>query len=334
MPWPRNRFETNAAIAPVATPARRPSATPATTAIDCHRLDAGQRGEEHPPGGGCRTERRDDRQLARRVRTRLEPRDAGRDERRRPEQRGEGTVTGCEGCDEQAGRNDEEVTHGHPLGDCRLTTRSATSAAHGRSWVTTSVPRRGASERRSAASSAFRSGSTPRVGSSSTSRSGSVASTAASASRSRSPTERSRGCRAACSVSPSFASAARARVWSEPSATSSTRVLRDEVASGVLRQERQRAHARLDLRRGRAAPRRSARASSCRRRSGRSARRSRPGAPRATLRRAPTGAVGEANVAHRADELRRMRQVERPVLGEPRERLVARRVERDAAVAP
>ncbi len=31
-PWPRNRLETNAAIAPVATPARRPSATPATTA--------------------------------------------------------------------------------------------------------------------------------------------------------------------------------------------------------------------------------------------------------------------------------------------------------------
>src|SRR5690348_2756575 len=33
MPWPRKRFDTNAASAPVATPARSPSAAPATTAI-------------------------------------------------------------------------------------------------------------------------------------------------------------------------------------------------------------------------------------------------------------------------------------------------------------
>ena len=33
IPWPRKRFETKAASAPVATPARRPSDAPATTAI-------------------------------------------------------------------------------------------------------------------------------------------------------------------------------------------------------------------------------------------------------------------------------------------------------------
>src|SRR4051812_13506336 len=33
IPWPRKRFETNAASAPVATPARSPSAAPATIAI-------------------------------------------------------------------------------------------------------------------------------------------------------------------------------------------------------------------------------------------------------------------------------------------------------------
>ena len=132
--------------------------------------------------------------------------------------------------------------------------------------------------RRCAASASLCARSIPRVGSSRHSTAGrSPWRTMASASRWRSPPERSRGCRSARSSRPAAASASGGQLVADP--------LVQRVVAGVLEQQRDPAAA-LHLARAwaRAARRRRAAASTCRRRCGPSARRARR---RATSRSTP-----------------------------------------------
>ena len=189
-----------------------------------HRLHARDRREQHAACGGARGERRDHRELARRGRAALEPRDARR-QPARPRRATSRALRPSRRALRRAARARSATSLDTDCPPARRARpmRSATSAAHGRSCVTTSVPRSrrlGAQQR---ASSALRSGSTPRVGSSSTSSSGSVASTAASASRSRSPEERSRGWRSMNRDSPSCAEHRRARAPRRPPSATSSR---------------------------------------------------------------------------------------------------------------
>ena len=110
IPCPRKRFETKAATAPVATPARRPSDAPATTAITVTGC-ARDRREEHAPGcRGC-TDRGDDGKLAGRIDARLEPCDAGDDEPGCSEQRRQCAVVDEQRRADQRNGDDEQATH-------------------------------------------------------------------------------------------------------------------------------------------------------------------------------------------------------------------------------
>ena len=78
IPWPRKKFEASAASAPVPMPGAQAERRTGDDRRHGHRLHAGHRGEEDAARGGRGAERRDQRQLARRVGARLEPRDARR----------------------------------------------------------------------------------------------------------------------------------------------------------------------------------------------------------------------------------------------------------------
>ena len=96
-PWPRKKFEESAARAPVANPARGPSAAPAATVITVTGCTPGIGHEEDPPGGRDRRQRGDEHDLLRRVGAGLEPCGAGDEEADRGEEKRQPGVGGVDG---------------------------------------------------------------------------------------------------------------------------------------------------------------------------------------------------------------------------------------------